>query len=112
MGKLIKIEIKPLSANNAWRGRRFKTKEYKKYTNDLLYILPNLKVPKGKLKVYYEFGLSNKGADGDNCVKQFQDIISNKYDFNDNKIYKWSIKKVDVEKGEEYIMFRIEKFKK
>jgi len=69
--------------------------------------LPKLKVPEGKLKVYYEFGLSSKNADGDNCIKQFQDIISKKYGFNDKQIYDWRVKKVDTKKGGEYIKFEI-----
>jgi len=102
-----RINIKPLSANNAWRGRRFKTPEYKNYEEELLWILPKMKVPLGKLEVYYEFGLSSKNADGDNCIKQFQDIISKKYGFNDKNIYLWHIKKVDVKKGDEYIDFEV-----
>ncbi len=105
------INIKPLSVNEAFQGRRFKTNKYKQYEHDLLYLLPKIKVPEGKLKVYYEFGLSNKNADGDNCIKQFQDIISKKYNFNDKQIYKWEVIKVDVKKGEEYIKFKINGYK-
>ena len=107
----MKINIKPLSVNDAWKGRRFKTDIYKDYEQQLLYTLPKIKVPEGKLKVKYIFGLSNKGADGDNCIKQFQDILSKKYGFNDNKIYKWIIEKKDVEKGKEFIEFNINKYK-
>ena len=102
-----KVKIKPLSANNAWQGRRYKTEDYKVYERDLGFLLPKIDVPTGRLQVKYTFGLSNKGADGDNCIKQFQDIISKKYGFNDNKIYHWDVWKVDVKKGEEYIEFEI-----
>jgi len=103
-----KIDIKPLSVNQAWKGRRFKTNLYKQYEHDLFFLLPKIKVPKGKIKVYYEFGLSSKNADGDNCIKQFQDIIASKYQFNDKQIYKWEVVKVDVKKGEEYIKFNLQ----
>ena len=101
------VKIKPLSVNDAWGGRRYKTPEYKVYEEELLWILPRCKVPEGKLEVYYEFGLSSKNADYDNCIKQFQDCIAKKYGFNDKNIYDARIKKVDVEKGKEYIKFEI-----
>ncbi len=104
------VKIKALSVNDAWRGRRFKTPEYKAYEEELMWILPKYKVPEGKLSVYYEFGLSSKNADGDNCIKQFQDCVAKKYGFNDKNIYDWRIKKFDVKKGDEYIKFEINKY--
>lgn len=105
-----KINIKALSVNNAWNGRRFKTQAYKDYETELYYQLPEININKNeKLSVHYIFGLSNCNADGDNCIKQFQDIISKKYKFNDKNIYKWLIEKKIVKKGDEYISFLIEK---
>lgn len=105
-----KINIKPLSVNNAWMGRRFRTQEYKNYEIELSLFLPKIKIPKcGKLKVFYRFGLSSKKADGDNCIKQFQDVICKKYGFDDKRIYVWNVEKVDVKKGEEFVEFKIEK---
>ena len=42
------VKIKPLSINECFKGRRFKTDKYKRYERELLLILPALKVPKGK----------------------------------------------------------------
>lgn len=106
-----KINIKPLSVNQAYRGRRFATKELKEYKKNLFYLLPKKIVPRGKLCVIYDFGVSSKGSDGDNLIKSFQDCLAEKYKFNDNKIYEWRVKKVDVKKGSEYISFSIEKYK-
>lgn len=104
----MKIKIKPLSSNDAWGGRKFKTADYKQYEKDLNYLLPkSIEIPEGKIWVHYIFGLSSKGSDYDNCIKQFQDIISKKYGFNDNRIYRAMIDKVDVKKGEEFIKFYI-----
>jgi hypothetical protein len=50
-----KIQIKPLSVNDAWKGRRFKTDEYKVYEQVLMYKLPAIEVPEGKLRIDYEF---------------------------------------------------------
>lgn len=108
---MIKIDIKPLSNNDAWEGRRKKTEDYKVYEKELFYTLPRIvKIPDGKLQVYYEFGFSSKGSDWDNPIKQFQDIISKKYNFNDNRIYRAIVEKVIVKKGEEYIKFRISEY--
>lgn len=105
-----KVQIKPLTANKAWQGKRYKTPDYKRYEADLSYILPDLDVPEGKLEVYYRFGVSSKNADYDNCIKQFQDVISKKYGFNDNRIYRAVIEKVDVKKGNEFIQFDIKEW--
>lgn len=102
-----KINIKPLSVNQAYRGRRFATNDLKNYKRALAYLLPKLKIPKGKLGVSYEFGLSSKGADGDNLIKAFQDCLAEQYNFNDNKIYEWQVCKKDVPKGKEYVTFSI-----
>ena len=45
---------------------------------------------KKKLKINYIFGVSSKNADGDNCQKAFQDMLAEKYGFNDRQIYKWN----------------------
>ena len=38
----MKIEIKPLSINKCFQGRRFKTNDYKNYEKELLLKLPKL----------------------------------------------------------------------
>lgn len=104
---MMKIQIKPLSVNEAYRGRRFKTKEYKHYKDNLIFLLPRLKIPDGKLELTLVFGFSSKGSDIDNCIKNFTDVLQEVYAFNDNRIYKLNVEKVDVEKGEEYISFSL-----
>jgi hypothetical protein len=97
---MIRIRIKPLSVNQSYQGRRFATPELNAYKQALGYLLPPLKIPKGKLAVIYEFGVSSKAADGDNLIKSFQDTICEKYGFNDREIYRWEIEKKIVAKGE------------
>jgi Holliday junction resolvase RusA-like endonuclease len=105
-----KIQIKPLSVNNCWQGRRFKTKLYKQYEKDLLTILPPLEVPEGKLLLKILVGFSSKLSDVDNMQKPFIDILQKKYKFNDNKIYRIEIEKTIVKKGDEFIKFSIDEF--
>jgi Holliday junction resolvase RusA-like endonuclease len=101
-----KVNIKPLSVNDAWKGKRFKTQDYKSYEHDLMWILPKkIEIPSGKFGIKLKFGLSSKNADFDNPVKPFIDILQKKYSFNDKMIYKSIIEKEDVEKGFEYVEF-------
>lgn len=103
------LNIKPMSVNEAWQGKRFKTKKYKQYEKECFVLLPEkIEIPEGRLKVSLSFGFSSKLSDADNPVKCFIDILQKKYGFNDNKIYEYSISKMDVKKGEEFISFTIE----
>lgn len=107
---MYKIGIKPLTVNQAhrtFRGRILKSKPYKQYEKDLLILLPKIKVGSDKLSLTLEVGFSNKAMDIDNILKPFIDILQKAYEFNDKMIYKLSVEKKDVKKGEEYIKFKI-----
>ncbi len=88
------IKIKPLSVNQAWQGRRFKTPKYKAYEKELLFLLPKLSVPKTKLRIEIHVCFRNKLSDIDNVIKPFLDILQKKYKFNDRDIYELEIKKI------------------
>ncbi len=110
--KPVEIKIKPLSVNEAWQGRRFKTPFYKAYEEELLLRLPNTyKVPEeGPLEAYYEFGL-NTVADWDNPIKPLQDVLQKKYNFDDRRILKATVLKKVVKKGAGYFKFEIKTLK-
>ena len=57
------IKVKPLSVNDAWQGKRFKTDKYKAYEKEVLLKLRPLEIPEGKLEIYLEWGFSNMGGD-------------------------------------------------
>lgn len=98
-----------MSVNQAWQGKRFKTKEYSKYQNDLLFLLPkNLVIPPPPLKISFVFGVSSPLSDWDNPIKPCQDIICAKYGLNDKHIFKGTAEKVLVKQGNEFIKFKIE----
>lgn len=107
----MRLDIKPLSVNDAWQGKRFKTKAYKLYERDVLTLLGRYEIPDGNIHVDLTFGFSNKQSDIDNPIKCFIDILQKKYGFNDNKIYSMRLEKVDVKKGQEFIEFNITKTK-
>ena len=103
----VKIDIKPLSVNGCWQGKRFKTPKYKQYEKDMFLLLPKITIPKAPYKVYYEFGFSSSASDLDNPIKPLQDILQKHYGFNDKNIFEMVAKRVKVKKGEEYLLFEI-----
>lgn len=106
-----KIQIKPLSVNEAWKGKKYKTDNYRIYERSVLFMLPKISVPRAKLELNIKVGYSSQASDLDNACKPFQDILSKKYGFNDNQIYKLTMQKEIVAKGLEYISFDILKYK-
>lgn len=104
----MRIEIKPLSVNQAWKGKRFKTKEYKLFETAMLMMLPPIKIDfKGYLKVDVVFGYSSRASDIDNGLKPLLDCLQKKYSINDNRIYELNVKKEIVKKGNEFINLNI-----
>lgn len=104
----MKINIIPLSVNQCWQGKRFKTPKYKAYEKELLLTLKPLTLPLPPFKIVLEFGLSNSLSDWDNPIKPFQDVLQKKYGFNDKDVFEANVKKVKVKKGEEFINWKIE----
>jgi len=105
---LHQVKVKPLSVNDAWKGRRFKTDEYKAFEDEILYKLPaSVKIPEGKIKMRLHWGFSSNGSDFDNPIKPFLDCLQKKYLFNDNRVWDCRITKEIVPKGQEFIEFEI-----
>jgi len=105
----VKLEIKPMSINNAFKGRKFRTKEYDVFIIKCLRLLPiKIDIPDEKnIKIALEFGFSSRASDIDNCVKTFIDCLVKKYKVDDRFIYEMHIFKTIVKKGEEFIRFKI-----
>ncbi len=101
------ISEKPLSVNEAWKGKRFKTDKYKNYEYKLLYLLPQIVLPPPPFEIYLVFGFSNIASDFDNPTKLLIDIMQKKYNFNDKHIYRAVIEKKIVKRGQEYFGFKI-----
>lgn len=108
---MIEIKIKPLSVNECWQGRRFKTPEYKKYEKYVRVQLPKQKISAPPFAINIEFGFSNSLADIDNPLKPFLDILQKKYGINDRDIYELTVKKIIVKKNQEFIKFKIKNHK-
>jgi Holliday junction resolvase RusA-like endonuclease len=102
-----RIEIKPLSINQAFQGKRFKTDKYKTFERSMLYLLPQMEVPKGELIIWFTFGFSNMRSDLDNPVKMTTDILCKKYGFDDSRVKRLIVDKEKTEKGKEFVEFQI-----
>jgi len=107
-----KINIKPLSVNECWQGKRFKTKEYKQYEKDVLLMLPKIGICDAPYKITIEFAFSSTLADIDNPLKPFLDILQKKYNINDRDVYELNVIKTITNKGSEFIKFNIESYGK
>lgn len=107
----IEIPIKALSNNEAWMGRRFKSKKYKQYESDVDKLLPRAKnTIKGEVEIHYTFYIKNYGmTDVDNLIKETQDIIVKKgYIEDDRKVIFLSAEK--IKSKEEKIIIEIRSY--
>jgi len=99
----IEVNIKPMTVNKAWQGRRFKTPEYNGYTSHILWALKKHKFRfKGEIEVEYRFYLKHyKTTDVGNLEKPLSDIIVKSGIIEDDRF----IKKITLEKfkGSDYI---------
>ena len=103
-----KLNEKPLSVNEAWQGKRFKTEAYKDYERTISFMLPKAEIgPKEMLRIEFFFGFSNKASDLDNPVKLLIDIAQKKYGFNDKNVFELNVRKCLVKKGDEFIQMGI-----
>lgn len=101
--------IKPLSVNEAFKGRKYRTKRYDKFISDMMFILPSkIDIPNPEyIKLNIDFGFSSRNSDIDNCCKTFIDCLVKKYGVDDRYIYELNIVKKIVKKNHEYINFEI-----
>ena len=103
------LNIKPLSVNNCWQGRRFKTKHYLNYEKELLLKLPQRVIQNElPLIVTITYWFSNIGADIDNPSKPLLDILQKKYWFDDKRIFEKHEYKLLVPKWKEFIKLEID----
>ena len=98
----ILLNIKPLSVNEAWQGKRFKTDKYKAYESKVLRMLPDIEMTDfTQLKITY--GFSNMASDIDNPTKLILDILQKKYGVNDRDLIYLVLHKQKTTKGNEFI---------
>lgn len=99
----ITLNLKPLSVNEAWQGRRFKTVKYARFEQAALLLLPAMDLPPPPFDITICYHFSNKAADIDNPLKMTLDILQKRYGFNDRDIYRIELLKCICKKGDEKI---------
>jgi Holliday junction resolvase RusA-like endonuclease len=102
-----RVNIKPLSVNDCWQGKRFKTPAYGVYERTLMLLLPKLKLPDPPYQLHFKWGFSNVASDIDNPCKPTLDSLSKKYGFNDKLVKKLILESIKVKVGQEYFEFEI-----
>lgn len=104
----IKLDIKPLSINSCWQGRRYKTKEAKVYDRTLQLLLPKSKIEAQFYIVKYIFYLKSiLMADLDNFIKIIQDNIVKKGIIKDDR-YIVKIEAQKIKSDRDYIEIEIQ----
>ena len=109
----IRLEVKPLSVNAAYRGRRFRSSEYQDFKKQMEMALKQnpIKIPNSKyLKIFFDFGLSNNAADWDGPIKTAQDCLFEHIGLNDKVIRAGEVVTTMVDVGNEYIWVRLEPY--
>src|SRR3990167_7810284 len=76
---MIVISVKPISVNECWQGRRFKTKKYDKFIIDMLRVMPKKEMITGSIKLEIKLHLKSLlRGDIDNFIKPLVDCIVKK----------------------------------
>lgn len=110
---IIRLDIKPISVNQCWQGRRFKTPDYKKYERDASLILSCAPLKyfsqTGRIELNIRFYFRmvwNK--DLDNFLKPLLDILTkNRIIADDRYITKLTVEK--IQSLSDYIEIEIKK---
>lgn len=104
------VKIKPLSVNQVWQGKRFKTKKYKDYEKEFLYLLLGNKKVSGYVEISYKVYLRYfSTSDIGNFEKPITDILVKANLIDDDRF----VKKIVMEKFksiEDYIEINIKKY--
>ena len=95
----VELKIKPLSINQCFQGRRYKTRNYDDYIKEFLILLPKKTQIKGEIGIKMMFWLQNsKRCDLDNLCKPILDILVKKgYIQDDRAVQEIYLKKVKSE---------------
>lgn len=105
------IGTKPLSVNRAYTGRKRKSVWLKDFVRRVARELPEGEVPNhGNLALKITFGVSTIASDLDNNLKPIIDCLQEKYGFNDKQIFYIEAYKILVNKGDEFIDWKITKY--
>ena len=107
---MFSVDIKALSINEGYKGRKFKTSVHKLFKDRMDIALRKMDLPKLRPKedffINYIFYTSTN-SDVDNLIKLTQDAICEKLGIDDRYLSGLHARKVKVKKGQERIKFDI-----
>lgn len=105
---MIHVPIRPLSINEGYTGKRWKTATHRAWHHSVLFLLPkHYPLPEPPLKIFLTFGITDR-FDWDNGIKFICDVIAEKYKFNDKIIRSAAIETEPVLRGEEFFEFSLQ----
>lgn len=91
------LPLKPLSINDAWQGRRFKSKDYNQFREDFGKVAVGSRMIEGFVRVDLVFTLTKENyshSDVDNLIKPVLDaIVDRGYIEDDRKILELTARK-------------------
>lgn len=92
----VNLDIKPLSVNRAWQGRKYKTKEYNAWRREIEILMPRKEMIQGDVSVTVIYSLvRHRRTDLDNLFKTlFDSIVNRGYIEDDTRIVEIHAKKV------------------
>lgn len=105
--------IKPLSTNDAWKGRQYSTwmkKDYEQKLSLMLRGLNLLQEKKPPYSIHFRFFVSTR-QDWDNCCKVTQDILCKHLWINDSEIHRAVVDKIPTKPGFEHFEVEINSLK-
>lgn len=109
------LKVSPLSNNKAWKGKHFKTRDYKDFEIDVCKTLPFSKDDPidGEVFVHYVYHIKTYGnSDTGNMEKTLTDMLVKRNYLKDDRYIRaiYQRKERVSEKKDEYIEIRIEKY--
>jgi Holliday junction resolvase RusA-like endonuclease len=109
----VRLGQKPFSANKMHYAKFKKdTLEYREFKSDIYHLLGDKSYdfkPTDKFKMSLVVGFSSKLSDLDNAFKPLLDSMQLAMGFDDRQVFEIESLKDHVNKGEEYILVRLEK---
>lgn len=107
---MYEIPIQPLSQNQAWAGKRWKSQDYKTYEAALQIYFHKFTLPKLKKKerfyLYLEFGATYR-QDCSNGIKLFEDCLCKFLGVDDRDVMAIFTRKIITKKVDSFIRFNI-----
>ena len=108
---MITLNLKPVSTNKIWQGKRWMSKEGAQFKKDCITLLRAKQVKlkpleQGDMSIHFRFGLS-RDMDTSNCIKLVEDCIALALGVDDIRFRGMTATKERVEKGHEFIAVEI-----